>query len=505
MKRERIPATTTKEEGKVLLNYFGGGTYNCVYEIQNVAPPAVVTISVIPGADVERLSNMKKDTREWLVEARGDGSDDTFVLLYRGRYTLTFLNRFKKQLGPSFVREIGSIRVFANMEELAKKYNVELCDKTLAQIGRYKSYYNESGYSLVMQTMEKLGPRWDGTKAEEIFSLLWFFSTSQRWFRFLHHDLRKDNVLTRRYAQTQEFVFNLKLGEDMESWKIKANMLPVVIDFDFASTNLAQFEVDRDRLGSFQVAPPDALVREYVRDLQDANPRRAVFESLAILDNFFQFGDTDENGYDLWSVGMIILENLAPVTIPKIRNGLLVASHRFAQTVNERIIEEKGWRGLYGDYNDKVIAYLFCNTIISCLVAEPQGGVPRFIELPDYGFRYPGFFFNFETTIFTDDFIKNFRRDFHENDAVFGKHRKLIQYLMRWDPQQRGTQGAVLLDFSRKKGDIFYDFVMQEDDDDTQPQNVFSYTEKEKVLDVLTQNDRDSLQKQIGQNSDSKK
>jgi hypothetical protein len=109
-------------------------------------------------------------------------------------------------------------------------------------------------------------------------------------------------------------------------------------------------------------------------------------------------------------------------------------------------------------------------------------------------------------TIFTNESVVSFRRDFHENDDVFGKHRKLIQYLLRWDPQQRGYS-TVLPEFSMQKGDIFYDFLSPPASSAilSTTTKYYSFQETRRSgLDAFTKEDVEALQKQIGQHNDSK-
>lgn len=483
----------------------GEGNYNCVYEIGGSQPPTVARISVMPDKNEDVLRRLDRGSRNWFLAMRGDPYDETFSLLYRGQHLVPLLNRYRKAFGPSFVQDIGRTKTLSGpspLGDLGKMYDITLCEKLMERVARYTGRY-----SLVLQYMEKLGPSWTGTSAEEIFALIWFFATTQRSLLFLHHDLKGANLLTRKYQQAQKFGFIFEVEQRQLMWEFVASSLPVVIDFDFGTVRGTQFETDRDRLGTYTHAPPDAICRDFLTMVDETNGNN-IFASLGFDEGkkreFYEFGPADENGYDMWSIGMILLYNVWGIEEMEALQLMLVrAANAFVSGIIKSL---QG--GRWNTPPSETLNYLFCNTIISCVVLEGSSRFPALWEREGYGFRYPKWFFG--TKRFDEILVPNreiplsmavdrFRQIFHQNDVLFAKHRPLIQYLMGWDPQERGTQGSVLVEFSRP-GQLFAPLVVQKGIS-KEANQTFRYNdtlmETQEGADILDSNDREQLQMKI--------
>jgi serine/threonine protein kinase len=445
------------------------GAYNSVYNVQGATPPKVCRISVVPNVDVGKVnakypSKEEKESREYLLELRGDITNEALVLLYRARYMLTFLNRFP-QLGPSIVKEIGNTVAFSGqnpLEKLRRIYNIALCDKVFEGISKYGS-----NYALVVQCMEKLDGPWKGTSIEEIFSLLWFFSTSQTAFHFRHRDLKPANLLTRSYEKKKKFFFawtNDSLPRESwikNRWWITVSQLPVVIDLDFATVSKSLFYMDRNRLGTYDYAPPDAICQEYVTEIANLN---GGFENIGYTakegERFLDAGEDDDDGYDMWAIAMILLRTFLKPEYQDVLNTLRPkAKADYQLTFNSREDTEWNLPEFDPEPTKDYRTYLIINAAISSVVLAENDdfAFPKLWESEEYGFRYPKLVVG--SSVFAKAMnnysVKAFKRAFENPTRVSDQHRELIRYLMNWNPQKRGGRGRVLFDFS-DEGRLFH-------------------------------------------------
>lgn len=461
------------------LDYLAQGAYNCVYRVQGSNPPAVLRVTIMPEPDEEVVRQLEPGSRWHFRAMRGDKDDEEFVLLYRARYMLTFLNQFIYAFGPSIVKEIGVTEVFSGSEAesvFRSQYDVSLCEKLEETMRQYAPPYGP-GFYIMTQTMEELqGGPWKGTSAEEIFSLLWFLATTQRAIQFQHHDLKPANLLTRTYSQEQTFSFVFEFKDTRpKTWTIQTDKVPVVIDLDFATIHYSFFDVDRIRVGTWHYAPPDALFLDYMYDLKalhrDFNYSDFVSPSEDKWEKLFYFGKEDEDGYDMWAVGMILLENIAPMQMTTLRSLLMPIAREYREDV-ESVITSAGYstypnaptpnERLYGVRKNTSLMYILINTVITCVV-QGSLALPLFENETKYGFRYPGFFFGSQPQFakaFVIPELGAFQREFNESD-LFLPYRDLIRRLMSWNPRERGSQGVILEEFS-KPGKIFHPFVVSQ-------------------------------------------
>jgi serine/threonine protein kinase len=308
--------------------------------------------------------------------------------------------------------------------------------------------------------MEKLDGPWKGTSIEEIFSLLWFFSTSQIAFHFRHRDLKPANLLTRSYAPKKKFKFMWKYeGEIKATWWIKVSQLPVVIDLDFATVSKSLSYEDRNRLGTYDYAPPDAICQEYMTQIADLN---GGFESIGYTSTehkrFLRGGDYDDDGYDMWAIAMILLRTFLQREYQEVLKTL-----RSKAKADYRLTFDRRRTWDFPEFDPEPTkdyrTYLIINAIISSVVlAENDDFVfPNLWESEEYGFRYPKLLVGsvaFREAM-NNNSVKAFKRAFEDPNRITDQHRKLIRYLMNWNPQKRGGQGDALFHFS-EEGRLFH-------------------------------------------------
>lgn len=444
--------------------FLAAGTFNCVFEIGGAQPPTVCRITVVPKTKDTQVAQIIDDRGRFLA-SRGDQDNEEHALIHRARFMLTFLTRFRQVLGPSFVHELGQVQIFAGtnpLAELASVYRVNWGECTKL-VENAKEYGKKIGYSIVVQKMEKLGNPWSGFNLGQIFSLLWFFAKAHRAFRFRHHDLKPQNLLTRVYEKQHVFVF--KHGNRI--WKFPESNLPVVIDLDFATIRGTQFAVDRNRLGSYSYAPPDAIFREFLIDSKHYNrfrfnPDLHLGLSMEEWRACFSFGPDDQDGYDLWSIGLMILANLVPSTfMQKVIFELWPLSRDFANMIQSYYFQQRLEFPPAPPKYPHYLRYLFINTVISCAILTPYDA--KEWDWSHFGGsnpRYSGKLFkpkNFNNGMATNAVVR-LHNGFHTQPR-FDQHRTLIQRLMAWEPTQRG--GSILEDLS-EPGQAFYPFLVDE-------------------------------------------
>lgn len=436
--------------------YLSRGSFNCIFEIGGAVPPTVCRISVVPDA-LEQDEWTLTDERDRFLARRGSTVTEAPSLVYRARFMLTFLNRFSYALGPSFVQELGHVEVFAGrypLQELERNYRVNWGQCT--DLKQRAEDYEDQGYSVVVQKMEKLGDRWTSVSPEQIFALLWFFKTADLAFRFRHHDLSDGNILTRQYGGGGGGkMFTFQFGK--KSWVIRESVLPVVIDLDFATVNVSSFEVDASRVGTYEFAPPDALCREYLTDLLDFNSDTpGLVKRIGLRDNeeweqCFSFGEKTNDGYDYWSVGYKILKNLLPTQVRVVR-ALLSADK--AKLFYKNIFNKIELRTADMRSTKKYLKALYINTVITWAIVSSNW------KMPTNDPRYPELLFHWDIyqSAFEIPEVQQLH-DLVEESGSVAPYRELIRYLMGWEPTERGLR--VLHRFSKSKGQIFYPLVVK--------------------------------------------
>lgn len=409
-------------------------------------------ISVVPDA-LEHDEWQLTDERDRFLARRGSIVTEAPSLVYRARFMLTFLNGFRYALGPSFVQELGHVQVFAGrdpLQELERTYRVNWGQCT--DLKQRAEDYENQGYSVVVQKMEKLGDRWTSVSPEQIFALLWFFKTADLAFRFRHHDLSEGNILTRQYGGTTTFTF--QFGK--KSWVIQERVLPVVIDLDFATVNVSSFEVDASRVGTYEFAPPDALCREYLTDLLDFNPENpGLVQRVGMRNNeeweqCFSFNEKTNDGYDYWSVGYKILRNLLPAQVRIVRAILAKKAEHFCENVFNKIwLRTADMRS-----TKKYLEALYINTVITWAIVSSNW------KMPTNDPRYPSLLFHWDMYKPASEIpeVEQLHNVVDEAESV-APYRDLIRYLMGWEPTERGI--GVLHRFSKREGQIFYPFVVK--------------------------------------------
>lgn len=264
----------------VLQRELGAGAYNCAFLLDN-------------GSEVLRVGYLPNDPEE----------EESRKGVLRGIEMVHVFQSFGNLLGPSLLQEM-SIYNLIDESELGQYVRGNLCSQIEES---RKKYALVDGNEFALQHIEYLNggvfnndlfQRLRFTRDEVcfcMFSLVWFFASAQQYFSFRHHDLKSQNVMVRALPNVGLFTFSL---DNAHTYQFKSNVVPVVIDYDFATVFTSRNPEDRNVGGTRHTCPPDAAI--YLLHHQNGSRARIAY---------------NEQTYDWWSLGVCMLELVCPFAL----------------------------------------------------------------------------------------------------------------------------------------------------------------------------------------------
>lgn len=378
---------------------------------------------------------------------------ESFLMQYRARAILNWMQLLQDYIGPALLRTPGPWRAFSHLQDVAKDLGVSystieyLIADHCGSIEEIELALEDANvpYVWVIEKMEMLAewkPTSDPELRRHIFALMWFFMTmgSYELAGFRHHDLKPDNLLTRRYSEQRRFRFELMPGRRV--WEFDADTMGVVIDLDFATLDISsRLKKHRESMGTLVFAPPEASIAECYRDERDSqavksNSMNAEFPELDALfgPRFVEWYRNPQrhmgaDGYDQWSLGLVVLAGVPgpPVFFPSVERGpLQVFASQYAAAIMRSLPLAE----------EKMMRYLFRTVLIACAVHNVPAHDP-FGECPRW---FPSLFFEDQQELFGEametEAYQRLVATFHENDEV-EPYLLLLAQLFAWEPKER--------------------------------------------------------------------
>lgn len=272
----------------LLKKLLGAGTYNCAYYITE--DETVLRIGFLPYSERE-----------------------TGIIVKRGLEMVHVFQSFLHMLGPSLIEEVSKYQII-DANDLDKHVEGELCPSILTaqadpdNVGHPNEVALQHieflrGGIFTRASLKKNNIRIQKKELCFItFSLLWFFGMAQQLFSYRHHDLKGENMMIRITAEAKEYVFELPDPQGPNPTKLYrfvSNIVPVVIDYDFASVYTTKGESSRNSGGTYYTRAPDSLLYSLYGEVRKP------------LD--FPY---NAHAYDYWSLGMCLLELMCDFTVP---------------------------------------------------------------------------------------------------------------------------------------------------------------------------------------------
>lgn len=369
--------------------------------------------------------------------------------IVRGLEMVHAFQNYKSLLGPSLLKE-ESTYLLVKASELRKYVLGDICKKVMSyyEYVRKEQNYQDNKFNnqFALQHLEYLsGGEFDKQGNDNLalfyaFSLIWFLSMAQKAFGFRHHDLKASNIIFRRTNTLQQYTF--ELTDRQLYFHFESPIVPVIIDYDFATTTNATDALDRNAAGTEYSAPPDVLIRRLCKLIR--------WEYTLVQ---------SETSYDWWGLGICLLEMLRPgVKYLFLKEGDWFANNflkNFSFAPKSRIGESVYWAA-------RALFFAYC---LSSIFSRTGPFV-----------RPPSDFYLYGRELFPDD-SRVMRMD-HNVDYValkkwfedlFRKHdwkAELLHRLLHWNPSERDNDGnptQYLLDFEmlaeqQRRPGILYEF-----------------------------------------------
>ncbi len=192
--------------------------------------------------------------------------------IMRGVAVTHLLQQFKSKLGPSLLIETVAGREISRLDPVFSRYSAFLKELRGRRFFGQRIEYLDGGEI----------PRPETSPEALAFPLLWFLVAARQHLFFAHNDFKPENIVFRNYDHVHSFTFEL---QGIGQYRIRAQQIPVVIDFDFASVFVTQ---DKSAAGTRYTQPPEVLQTMFSVTLEEAFPR--------------DVGEHD----DYWSLGMVL-------------------------------------------------------------------------------------------------------------------------------------------------------------------------------------------------------
>jgi serine/threonine protein kinase len=311
----------------------GAGSYNCAHLVHDAdGNRQVLRVGFLPDFK-DDLNTIKHNK-----------------MITRGLEMVHAFQSFKSLLGPSLLQEASKYLIIKESELQDYVYG-SLCDEMMngkvAQVRNYQQQQNnemkmfENHFAL--QHLEYLAGgmfTYEAQIAAQMaeknsylfmtFSLIWFLVMAQKSFSFRHRDLKADNIIMRKINDEQNtkrsklFAFELRVTpQEVWYFHFESKAVPVIIDFDFATTTETVDIRDKQVMGTSYTAPPDVILRRLCAMHKFEGYRIAQYEQ----------------GYDWWSLGICLLESILPNVIMFFRKECVAFAKRVALRLKSPLYE----------------------------------------------------------------------------------------------------------------------------------------------------------------------
>jgi serine/threonine protein kinase len=341
---------------------------------------------------------------------------------------------FRHLLGPSLLTELSKYLIVEE-SKIEKYVNINsICETVLKTIGQVKSIqaqktfesgdYFENNYAL--QHIEYLeggeflsGYQDKNTKyfAFYVFSLVWFMVMSRKAFGFRHRDLKSGNIIFRKTKTIVEYNFVLESKKNkMQYYHFESQYVPVIIDYDFATTTQSLNVVDRNVVGTRYSAPPDVLL-EQLSEAFDQKYKKEMYQE----------------AYDWWSLGVCILELHFRGAITFFQTECDAFAKRILSRIGYRYRSQDLYFLAYGLFYSCCLASIFSNTSSSPLPpTQWYDNVEYFFGKTMQDMAEISMHRNPEYQMLQNWFVQ-------KKDTYFAVH--FLSKLLHWDPHVRDLGG----------------------------------------------------------------
>ena len=401
-----------------ILGDVGSGTFNCAHFIRDSdGNKQVLRIGFLP--DIPNNLGALKHTQK----------------IKRGLEMVHVFQAFRPLLGPSLLIELSryliieesKIREYVNINSICGtvRKTIEQVKSIQAQKTFESGDYFENNYAL--QHIEYLeggeflaGDNQDqNTKyfAFYVFSLIWFMVMSQKAFGFRHRDLKSGNIIFRKTKTIVEYNFVLESEKNqIRYYHFESQYVPVIIDYDFATTTQSLDDFDRNVVGTHYSAPPDVLLKQ-LSEVFDQKYKKEIYQE----------------AYDWWSLGVCILELHFKGAINFFKTNCDAFARRILNGIGYRRRSQSLYWLLYSLFYSCCLASIFSGTDPNPL---PPAGLYDNVE----------YFFGktmqdmAEISMYLNPEYENLKIWFFQNEKKYFS-AYFLSKLLHWDPHVRDLGG----------------------------------------------------------------
>lgn len=438
IKEERFAKRTLKSYN--IVRFIARGSYNCTHLVENYdGSLEVLRVAFLPLQEEQSIANDR---------------------VRRGLEIVNIFQPFASLLGPSLLKQTQPYEIVSEISSEG------LCNEILRELARADHLHIP--YEFAIQHLEYLnGGNFRSTADMTIeeadfctFSLIWFLRQAQLNFDFRHRDLKPENIVLKQKQTSDVYEFYT----DLNLFRFVSTVVPVIIDFDFATVLTSERASDRQVVGTRYTACPESLIYllfDYVNIEVDPAESPASFQS-----------------YDWWSLGIILFEVHVPrylLPLQRIDFKLYNVWREECNAYAMRKIREFQLRFNNGDElpNTNDMFEIFKRIIFGAMIASIVHGNEMFGPLLETKSNYPFAKFFFYRNQKDAAAIRK-TRDYKILVGAFAEFpahlQGILRLLLSWDPETRKQSVVENEYFAKIYGNNSKNDVMNDE-----TQNVFVY------------------------------
>jgi serine/threonine protein kinase len=365
--------------------------------------------------------NEKEVLRVALLSSDDDRDFYNFNVL-RGLEIVHMFQQFSQLLGPSLIVETQKYELWGTLDPhtlglLCNGFKEAAIDDPKSTFAvQHLEYAKEGNLTSWIYKLE--GQQLDFFA----FSLIWFFRQASSNFKFRHADLKLENIVVRKTAKRESYMFI----SEAEQYVFVSDLVPVVIDFDFATVMSSKNKQNKQITGTYYTAPPHALMFEILDDL----PQNDLFIVLKkIKAKVYAPSPACIYSYDWWSLGIILFSLYTHIDL--YNNFMKKEIARVVQTVADNI-QDQYRLPMSGTARSQIHGMLI-GALVASIVHEDGNLVPPLITQDNYSMF--GWFLSNDNGLTRTSRYNSVAKQYRLQAPAHIK--QVLKALLSWTPEER--------------------------------------------------------------------